>query len=70
MIKVTRSTGGHSHASAVQPATRPRSSRASYANPSMRISDAERTEVADRLSPHYGEGGWTRTSSAADFTRP
>lgn len=31
-------------------------SRASYANPNMRISDAERTEVADRLSLHYGDG--------------
>lgn len=32
------------------------SSRASYANPNMRISDAERTEVADRLSLHYSDG--------------
>lgn len=30
--------------------------RASYANPNMRISDAERSEVADRLSVHYGDG--------------
>ena len=30
--------------------------RASYADPNMRISDAERTEVADRLSRHYGDG--------------
>jgi Flp pilus assembly protein TadB len=30
--------------------------RASYANPGMRISDAERAEVADRLSAHYGDG--------------
>jgi hypothetical protein len=30
--------------------------RASYANPGMRISDAERAEVADRLSRHYGDG--------------
>ena len=34
----------------------PGSSRASYADPNMRISDAERTEVADRLSLHYGDG--------------
>ncbi len=34
----------------------PGGSRASYANPDMRISDAERTEVADRLSLHYGDG--------------
>jgi hypothetical protein len=30
--------------------------RAAYGNPSMRISDAERAEVSDRLSQHYGEG--------------
>jgi Domain of unknown function (DUF1707) len=30
--------------------------RASYANPGMRVSDAERAEVADRLSKHYGDG--------------
>jgi Domain of unknown function (DUF1707) len=30
--------------------------RANYANPGMRISDAERAEVADRLSQHYGDG--------------
>jgi hypothetical protein len=30
--------------------------RANYANPGMRVSDAERAEVADRLSAHYGEG--------------
>jgi uncharacterized protein DUF1707 len=30
--------------------------RANYANPGMRISDAERSEVADRLSQHYGDG--------------
>ncbi|HEU5421782.1 MAG TPA: DUF1707 domain-containing protein [Streptosporangiaceae bacterium] len=30
--------------------------RANYANPGMRISDAERSEVADRLSAHYGDG--------------
>jgi len=30
--------------------------RASQANPSMRVSHAERTEVADRLSKHYGDG--------------
>ena len=28
----------------------------SSANPQMRISDAERTEVADRLSKHYSDG--------------
>ncbi|HEY5361229.1 MAG TPA: DUF1707 domain-containing protein [Streptosporangiaceae bacterium] len=31
-------------------------SRASYANPGIRVSDAERAEVADRLSRHYGDG--------------
>jgi hypothetical protein len=30
--------------------------RTSQANPDMRVSNAERTEVADRLSKHYGEG--------------
>jgi Flp pilus assembly protein TadB len=30
--------------------------RAHYANPGMRVSDAERAEVADRLSKHYGDG--------------
>jgi Domain of unknown function (DUF1707) len=30
--------------------------RANYADPGMRVSDAERAEVADRLSQHYGEG--------------
>lgn len=30
--------------------------RASAANPNMRVSNAERTEVADRLSKHYGDG--------------
>jgi hypothetical protein len=30
--------------------------RANYANPGMRVSDAERAEVADRLSAHYGDG--------------
>lgn len=30
--------------------------RASYANPGMRVSDAERAEVTDRLSKHYGDG--------------
>ena len=29
---------------------------ASSASPSMRVSDAERAEVADRLSKHYGDG--------------
>ncbi len=30
--------------------------RATPANPSMRVSNADRTEVADRLSKHYGDG--------------
>src|ERR1700745_3237889 len=30
--------------------------RASQVNPSMRVSHAERTQVADRLSKHYGDG--------------
>jgi Domain of unknown function (DUF1707) len=30
--------------------------RANYADPGMRVSDAERAEVADRLSQHYGDG--------------
>jgi hypothetical protein len=30
--------------------------RASYANSNMRVSDAERAEVADRLSQHYSDG--------------
>jgi Flp pilus assembly protein TadB len=30
--------------------------RAAYAHPGMRISDAERAEVSDRLSQHYGDG--------------
>lgn len=29
---------------------------APYVNPDLRISDADRTEVADRLSKHYGDG--------------
>lgn len=29
---------------------------ASYVNPDLRISDADRTEVADRLSKHYSDG--------------
>ena len=29
---------------------------APYVNPGLRISDADRTEVADRLSKHYGDG--------------
>jgi DUF1707 SHOCT-like domain len=29
---------------------------AGYVNPDLRISDADRTEVADRLSKHYGDG--------------
>ncbi len=36
-----------------EPGPRP---RARYAHPGMRISDAERAEVADRLSQHYGDG--------------
>jgi len=39
---------------------RPRGSgprrRAAQVNPDLRISDAERAEVADRLSKHYGDG--------------
>jgi hypothetical protein len=34
----------------------PPGDRASYANPGMRVSDAERAEVAERLSRHYGDG--------------
>ncbi len=30
--------------------------RASDVNPGLRVSDAERAEVADQLSQHYGEG--------------
>lgn len=30
--------------------------RTSSANPNLRVSDAERTEVADKLSKHYGDG--------------
>jgi len=30
--------------------------RAAYSDPGMRVSDAERAEVADRLSKHYGDG--------------
>jgi hypothetical protein len=30
--------------------------RTSQSNPDMRVSHAERTEVADRLSKHYGDG--------------
>ena len=30
--------------------------RATQADPNMRLSNAERTEVADRLSKHYGDG--------------
>ncbi|HEY5988691.1 MAG TPA: DUF1707 domain-containing protein [Streptosporangiaceae bacterium] len=33
-----------------------RYARASYADPGLRVSDAERTEVADRLSKHYSDG--------------
>jgi hypothetical protein len=33
-----------------------RGQRTSPANPGMRVSDAERTEVADRLSKHYSDG--------------
>jgi Domain of unknown function (DUF1707) len=32
------------------------SGRADYLNPGMRVSDTERSEVADRLSKHYGDG--------------
>ena len=31
-------------------------SSASYASPGLRVSDAERADVADRLSKHYGDG--------------
>jgi hypothetical protein len=31
-------------------------SNASYINPGMRVSDAERAAVADQLSRHYGDG--------------
>ena len=34
----------------------PHRRRASYANPNLRVSDAERAEAADRLSKHYGDG--------------
>jgi Domain of unknown function (DUF1707) len=40
-------------AGAPEPEPRP---RAAYAHPGMRISDAERGEVSDRLSKHYGDG--------------
>jgi uncharacterized protein DUF1707 len=33
-----------------------RGRRASYVNPDLRVSDAERADVADRLSKHYGDG--------------
>jgi hypothetical protein len=36
-----------------EPAPRP---RANYPHPGMRISDAERAEVSDRLSAYYSEG--------------
>jgi hypothetical protein len=32
------------------------SRRRGYADPSMRVSDADRTEVSDRLSRHYADG--------------
>src|ERR1035438_3219313 len=31
-------------------------SSASYASPGLRVSDADRADVADRLSKHYGDG--------------
>jgi hypothetical protein len=37
-------------------ARRSASRRASPPDPSLRVSDAERAEVADRLSKHYGDG--------------
>lgn len=45
-------------ASSTPPADRetPPRRRANYANPGMRVSDAERSEVADRLSQHFGDG--------------
>ena len=36
--------------------TRGSAFRAGFANPQMRVSDAERAEVADRLSKHYSDG--------------
>ncbi|HEY2578621.1 MAG TPA: DUF1707 domain-containing protein [Streptosporangiaceae bacterium] len=31
-----------------------------YTNPDLRVSDAERSEVADRLAKHYGDGRLTQ----------
>jgi hypothetical protein len=41
-----------------QPRTRTSSlrHRLSYGQPDLRVSDAERSEVADRLAEHYGDG--------------
>jgi hypothetical protein len=43
-----------------QPSPRTRTSslrrRLSYGQPDLRVSDAERSEVADRLAEHYGDG--------------
>lgn len=41
-----------------QPRTRTSSfrRRLSYGEPDLRVSDAERSEVADRLAEHYGDG--------------
>lgn len=41
-----------------QPRTRTSSfrRRLSYGSPDLRVSDAERSEVADRLAEHYGDG--------------
>jgi Domain of unknown function (DUF1707) len=35
---------------------RSRFNPSSYTNPNLRVSDAERTEVADRLAKHYADG--------------
>lgn len=37
------------------------SRRAGYASPNLRISDAERAEVTDRLSKHYSDGRLDQT---------
>jgi hypothetical protein len=36
--------------------------RASYVDPGLRLSDAERSAVADRLSPHYADGRLDQTA--------
>ena len=42
--------------------------RGSYSD--LRISDAERGEVADLLAAHYGDGRLTRPSSSSGSIRP